>query len=148
MPRQVPAGPAPLAAADRVHSAAIRLLRRLRTDDEAAGLSAPRMSALSVLVFAGPRTLGELAQAEQVRPPTMTRLMQDMAREGLVRVVADRHDRRVKRVHPTAKGKRLLVEGRRRRVARLARAFLSLAPAERALLVDAAGLLLELAPRI
>jgi DNA-binding MarR family transcriptional regulator len=78
----------------------------------------------------------------------MTRLMQDMAREGLVRVVADRHDRRVKRVHPTAKGKRLLVEGRRRRVARLARAFRSLAPAERALLDDAAGLLLELAPRI
>lgn len=148
MPRQVPAGPAALAAADRVHSAAIRLLRRLRTEDEAAGLSPPRMSALSVLVFAGPRTLGELAQAEQVRPPTMTRLVQDMARAELVKVVPDRTDLRVKRVHATAKGKRLLVEGRRRRVARLARALAGLAPDQRALLDDAARLLLELAPGI
>jgi DNA-binding MarR family transcriptional regulator len=148
MVRQVPAGPAILATADRVHSAAIRLLRRLRTEDDAAGLSAPRMSALSILVFGGPKTLGELARAEQVRPPTMTRLVQDMAREGLVRVVPDRDDRRIKRAHPTARGKRLLVEGRRRRVARLARAVGSLPPAERTLLDDAARLLLELAPKI
>ena len=55
------------AVADRLHSAAIHLLRRLRVEDEALGISAPRLSALSVLVFAGPRRVGELAEAEQVR---------------------------------------------------------------------------------
>ena len=54
--------------ADRLHSAAIHLLRRLRVEDEALGISAPRLSALSVLVFAGPRRVGELAEAEQVEP--------------------------------------------------------------------------------
>ncbi|MDQ3996553.1 MAG: hypothetical protein M3303_05995, partial [Gemmatimonadota bacterium] len=61
--------------ADRLHSAAIHLLRRLRREDARTGLSGPRLSALSVVVFAGPLTLGELAAAEQVRPPTMTRLV-------------------------------------------------------------------------
>src|ERR687883_145288 len=70
--------------ADRLHSAAIHLLRRLRREDARTGLSGPRLSALSVVVFAGPRTLGELAAAEQVRPPTMTRLVQALEREGLV----------------------------------------------------------------
>jgi hypothetical protein len=63
------------AIADRLHSAAIHLLRRLRREDATSGLSAPRLSALSVIVFGGPLTLGELANAEQVRPPTMTRLV-------------------------------------------------------------------------
>ena len=63
------------AVADRLHSAAIHLLRRLRVEDEALGISAPRLSVLSVLVFAGPMRIGELAHAEQVEPPTMTRLV-------------------------------------------------------------------------
>ena len=66
------------AVADRLHSAAIHLLRRLRVEDEALGISAPRLSALSVLVFAGPRRVGELAEAEQVEPPT--RLVDGMER--------------------------------------------------------------------
>ena len=70
--------------ADRLHSAAIHLLRRLRQEDAAAGLTAPRLSALSVIVFAGPLTLGELAEAEQVRPPTISRLVQGLEAEGLV----------------------------------------------------------------
>ena len=58
--------------ADRLHSAAIHLLRRLRREDDASGLGAPQLSALSVIVFAGPITLGALARAEQVRPPTIS----------------------------------------------------------------------------
>ena len=54
--------------ADRVHSSAIHLLRRLRRVDEETGLSAPKLSALSVLVFGGPCSMGRLAAAEQVRP--------------------------------------------------------------------------------
>ena len=60
------------AVADRLHSAAIHLLRRLRVEDEALGISAPRLSVLSVLVFAGPMRIGELARAEQVEPPTIS----------------------------------------------------------------------------
>ncbi len=69
--------------ADRLHSAAIHLLRRLRVEDERSGLTSPQLSALSVIVFGGPITVGNLARAEQVRPPTISRLLQ----EGRVRRV-------------------------------------------------------------
>ena len=118
-PRQSPP-PATVATADRLHSAAIRLLRRLRAEDERSGLSAPRLSALSVVVFRGPLTLSELAAAEQVRPPTITRLVQQLERDGLLRRLPDPADRRVTRVSATAAGRRLLAAGRARRVRRLA----------------------------
>jgi DNA-binding MarR family transcriptional regulator len=106
--------------ADRLHSAAIHLLRRLRRVDAEQGLSAPRLSALSVVVFGGPLTLGELAHAEQVRPPTMTRLAQALEREGLVDRRADPTDGRIVRIRATAKGRSLLARGRARRVETLA----------------------------
>jgi DNA-binding MarR family transcriptional regulator len=108
------------AVADRLHSAAIHLLRRLRVEDEALGISAPRLSALSVLVFAGPRRVGELAEAEQVEPPTMTRLVDGMERDGYVVRAADPDDRRAVIVRATAKGVRALRKGRARRVDALA----------------------------
>ena len=91
-PSRQPSGRSPDALADRLHSAAIRLLRRLRAEDAASGVSAPRLSALSVLVFAGPRTLGELAAAEQVRPPTMTRLVTALEAQGLLARTGDPAD--------------------------------------------------------
>src|SRR5205809_6179649 len=107
-------------AADRFHSAAIHALRHVRREDPATGLSAARLSALSVLVFGGPRTLGELAAAEQVRPPTMTRIVQALEVGGLVRRERDADDRRVHRLHATANGRRVMQRGRERRVANLA----------------------------
>ena len=62
----VGSGGGPGVVADRLHSTAIHLLRRLRVEDDASGLTAPRLSALSVIVFGGPLTLGELAAAEQL----------------------------------------------------------------------------------
>lgn len=106
--------------ADRLHSAAIRLLRTLRKADAASGVSAARLSALSVLVFGGPLALGELAAAEQVRPPTMSRIVAGLEAEGLVRREVDPEDRRLVRVRATGKGVRLLERARRRRVADLA----------------------------
>ena len=85
-------------AADRFHSAAIHALRRVRRDDPETGLSAARLSALSVLVFGGPRSLGELAAAEHVRPATMTRIVQALEEDGLVRRESDSADRRVTRL--------------------------------------------------
>ena len=118
--------------ADRLHSAAIHLLRRLRREDDAAGLPAPQLSALSVIVFGGPVTLGALAAAEQVRPPTITRLVAALEADGLVERETDEADRRVVRVKATARGTKLLQEGRRRRVAALATSLAALSAADRA----------------
>ena len=109
-----------LEAADRFHSAAIHALRHVRRDDPESGLSAARLSALSVLVFGGPRTLGELAAAEHVRPATMSRIVQALEQGGLVRRESDPADRRVSRLHATSKGKRVMWRGRERRVENLA----------------------------
>ena len=139
----------PFEIADKLHSAAIHLLRRLRAEDAAIGLSAPRLSALSVVVFAGPVTLSDLAAAEQVRLPTISRLIKDLEQEGLVRRLKAGDDARVQRVAATAKGKKLLQEGRRRRVGRLAADLAALSIAERARLGEAADLMERLsgAPR-
>jgi DNA-binding MarR family transcriptional regulator len=107
--------------ADRLHSIAIHLLRRLRKVDEASGLSGPRLSALSVVVFGGPLTVTELAEAEQVRVPTMTRLVQALEGEDYVRRRADPLDGRVAQLEATAKGRKILLEGRARRVQMLAK---------------------------
>ncbi|HEV7389931.1 MAG TPA: MarR family transcriptional regulator [Gemmatimonadaceae bacterium] len=109
----------PKALADALHSAAIHLLRTLRKEDDASGLSAPRLSALSVVVFGGPITLGRLARTEQVRPPTMTRIVTGLERAGLVKRVGVADDRRLTRIEATAKGQRVLAAGRARRVALL-----------------------------
>jgi DNA-binding MarR family transcriptional regulator len=116
--------------ADRLHSAAIHLLRRLRREDARTGLSGPRLSALSAVVFAGPLTLGELAAAEQVRPPTMTRLVRALEARGLVTRQPDERDGRVVRLRATAKGRTLMAEGRARRVRALARELAGLDPRE------------------
>ena len=110
------------ALADHLHSAAIHLLRQLRKEDDASGLSAPRLSALSVVVFGGPLTLGELARAEQVKPPTMTRIVTGLETEGLVKRKGDPHDRRLTHIEATSKGQKVLAAGRARRVKKLATA--------------------------
>jgi len=103
----------------RVLESVRRLVRMLRVSDRAAqqqaGVSAAQLSALSVLM-SGPKTLGELATAEQVRAPTMSRLVSEMQRVGVARKVADRRDRRVVRVDATAKGLRALRRGRVMRI--------------------------------
>ena len=92
-----------LELADRLHSAAIHLLRRLRRQDDASGLPAPQLSALSVIVFGGRITLGDLAQAEQVRPPTITRVVAALEEDGLVERVSASDDRRVVHAHVDAR---------------------------------------------
>lgn len=127
--------------ADRLHSAAIHLLRRLRTQDTAMGLSGPAGSALSVVVFRGPLTLGALAAAEQVRPPTITRLVRALEAQGLLAREDDPDDRRVQRVVATAKGRRVLQEGRERRVRTLAADLGALTAGQLARLEEAALIL-------
>jgi DNA-binding MarR family transcriptional regulator len=117
--------------ADRLHSAAIHLLRRLRVRDRESGVGPAQLSALSVLVLGGsPKSLGELAEAEQVRPPTMSRIVAGLVRAGLVRRGKTEDGRRI-RLEATGKGTRILQEGRQRRVESLAQALSSLPEEDR-----------------
>jgi DNA-binding MarR family transcriptional regulator len=142
-----PANPALVETADKLHSAAIHLLRRLRLRDRESGIGPAQLSALSVLVFGGPRSLGELADAEQVRPPTMSRVVSGLERAGLLKRHATEDGRRVRLV-ATAKGTKILWEGRRRRVESLANALASLAETDRARLRELAELLPEIVRKI
>ena len=132
-------GAAPRDLADRLHSASIHLLRRARRTDPLTGVSAAQLAALSVLM-GGPRTLGELAGAEQVRPPTMSRLVKEMERAGVARRESDPNDGRVVRVRATAKGLRALARGRAMRVETLDRLVRELRTADRATLERAVGI--------
>ena len=127
-------------AADRFHSAAIHALRHVRREDPATGVSPAQLSALSVLVFGGPRTLGELAAAEQVRPATMTRIAQALVEDGYATRKRDPDDGRVVRLTATAKGRRVMRQGRERRVANLARLLGRLSADEVARVHEAAEL--------
>ena len=117
--------------AARLHSASIRLLRTLRREDDGSGLSAPRLSALSVVVFGGPVSLAELAEAEQVRPPTMSRIVDALVQRGFVTREPAPGDRRSVRIMATADGISLLQAGRERRVHALIRRLGKLADSER-----------------
>jgi len=130
-----------IAAADRLHSAAIHLLRRLRKQDAASGVGPAQLSALSVLVFAGPKTLGELAAAEQVKPPTMSRVVAGLKRSHLIEITRDSRDARRMHIRATAKGALLLQQGRQRRVEYLAQHLGSLTTSELTQLNAVAGIL-------
>ncbi|HET7567207.1 MAG TPA: MarR family transcriptional regulator [Gaiellaceae bacterium] len=118
-------------AADRIHSASIHLLRRVhQVDAEAMGISAARASALSVLVFAGARSLTELAQAERVTVATMSKLVSALEREGFVRRYPDVNDARAIRLEATAKARRILERGRARRLDLLETLLAGASPSE------------------
>jgi DNA-binding MarR family transcriptional regulator len=129
--------------ADQLHSAAIHLLRRLRIRDRESGIGPAQLSSLSVLVFGGPRSLGELADAEQVRPPTMSRIVASLQRARFVRRHATEDGRRV-RLEATPRGVSLMWESRKRRVESLAKAVGSLPRSERQQLRAALTLLQQI----
>ncbi len=101
--------------ARRVHSAALHLMRYVRAQDTALGVPPAQLSALSVIVFGGKASLADLAKAEQVRPPTMSRMIEALVRDGLVKRETDKTDRRSVIITATEKGTRIMHEGRGRR---------------------------------
>jgi DNA-binding MarR family transcriptional regulator len=117
--------------ATRLHAAAIRLLRMARREDDSTGLGGPRLSALSVIVFAGPLSLAALAAEEQVRAPTMTRVVEALVQAGLVTREIDPGDRRAVRIEATDEGRAVLEAGRRRRVRAISERLSRLAESER-----------------
>jgi DNA-binding MarR family transcriptional regulator len=128
--------------ADELHSASIHLLRRVRRDDESVGLSAARLSALSVVVFGGPIRISALARAEQVRTASMTPLVAALERDGLITRQSDPSDARAVILRATPKGVKLMAEGRARRVANLATELRGLSAADRTALQRAARILI------
>lgn len=130
-----------LSVADRLHSAAIHLLRRVRKQDIATGEGPARLSALSVLVFGGPKTLKDLAAAEQVKPPTMSRIVAGLERSRLVEITEDPEDARRMRIAATAQGTRLLQRGRQMRIDDLASQLQRLSPEELSRLGEAVEIL-------
>ncbi|HEU5234925.1 MAG TPA: MarR family transcriptional regulator [Terriglobales bacterium] len=138
----MPKSPKPFEVADALHSAAIHLLRRLRVQDLASGIGPAKLSALSVLVFSRRAlSLAELAGAEQVKNPTMSRLVAAMERDGLVSVMASKEDARAMQIRPTRKGERLLLAGKERRVNSLAKVLQDLNESELSQLEQSIGLL-------
>ena len=137
-----------IAAADALHSAAIHLLRGVRKEDAQSGVGPARLSALSVLVFAGPMRLTELASLEQVKPPTMTRIVKGLEVAGFVKRGPDKTDARATRLEATPRGVRLLYEGRRRRVMHLAHALATLEPNDIEVLARTAELVEQILPRL
>ncbi|HET7063375.1 MAG TPA: MarR family transcriptional regulator [Rudaea sp.] len=144
-PRQDP--DSAIGLADRLHSVAIHLLRRARREDAAMGLPPAQASVLSVLVFGGARTLSALAEVEQVKAPTMTRIVDALERAGLAQRQADADDRRKLSVAATAAGLRLMQQGRLRRVKALAQLLAGLDRNEQATLDEAVKLLARLQTR-
>jgi len=128
--------------ADMLHGAAIRLLRYVRKEDTASGITGAQLSVLSVLAYGGPQTLGALAAAEQVKPPTMSQLVSALERLDLV--ARKPLDRRSSEISVTKKGARLLEAGRKRRLARLTRAIATLPPEQIDRLAQAAGLIVAI----
>jgi DNA-binding MarR family transcriptional regulator len=137
----------PEALADALHSAAIHLLRRLRREDDATGLSPARLSALSVVVFGGPLRISDLARAEQVRTPTITPIVAALEADGLIAREPDARDARASILRATPKGRKLMAQGRARRVARLAAELRAVPAEDLGVLRRAAALMEELSRR-
>jgi DNA-binding MarR family transcriptional regulator len=130
-----------VSVANRLNSAAIHLLRRISQEDRATGLSGARLSALSVVVYGGAVTVGDLARRERVAVPTISRLVEALVRDGLLGREARTGDRRIVQLVATPKGRRVMEQGRARRILRLAGELRSLPKGELVLLEKAVGIL-------
>ena len=126
--------------ASELRFAVMRLSRRLR-QHAPEDLTPSQLSALSVIVRERRLTLSQLAEAERVQPPTITRVIDSLERKGLATRVPSDQDRRVAFVEATRAGAALVETIRRRRDAYLARRLRTFSAEERALLERAARLL-------
>jgi DNA-binding MarR family transcriptional regulator len=134
--------------ASALNSGAIHLLRSLAAVDRLAGLTPARLSALSVIVFGGPRPLGELAATEGVAGPTMTRIVDGLVAGGLAERRPDPRDGRAALIAATSPGEDLMRAAAGRRISAIASAIAELPAADRRRLAASAGLLDRLAKAV
>ncbi len=117
--------------AARLHSSSVRLRRLARREERGEPIGGPRLSALRFVATAGPVSLAELAAAEQVRAPTMSRVVDNLVAEGLALRETDPADRRAVRISATEAGRRLIDEGQASRAGAVAARLAQLADSER-----------------
>jgi DNA-binding MarR family transcriptional regulator len=127
--------------AERLNSVATHLMRRLRRVDDRQPIGRARLSALSVLVFGGPRTMSQLAIDEGVTPATIHHVVQGLLDAGLAQKTTDPQDRRKSVIEVSAKGRRLMLKARGARLAMLDEWLKTLSAAERDCLARAIGIL-------
>jgi DNA-binding MarR family transcriptional regulator len=133
--------------ADALHSTAIHLLRQLRVEDRASGIGPAQLSALSVLVFGGSMSLKQLAEIEQVKPPTMVRIVHGLVEQRLATSRVNRDDARKVHISASARGRTLMLRARSRRVEALARTLAEKSQAERTEIANAVRILQDLKVR-
>jgi DNA-binding MarR family transcriptional regulator len=133
--------------ADGLHSAAIHLLRQLRVEDRVSGIGPAQLSALSVLVFGGSMSLKQLAEIEQVRPPTMVRIVRGLVKQHLATSQIDCDDARKVHISASSRGRALMLRARSRRVDALARMLAVKSKVERAEVANAVRILRDLRVR-
>jgi DNA-binding MarR family transcriptional regulator len=133
--------------ADGLHSAAIHLLRQLRVEDRASGIGPAQLSALSVLVFGGSMSLKQLAEIEQVKPPTMVRIVRGLVEQHLATSRIDRDDARKVHISASARGRVVMLRARSRRVDALALMLAEKSNAERTEIANAVRILRDLRVR-
>ena len=119
----------------------MRLARRLRHERSGNDLTLTQLSALATLNRLGPQTIGELAAADNVKPPSMTRTVNYLEDLGLVSREAHETDGRQVVVALTAKAHAVLAADRERRDAWLKEHLADLTDSERRLLRKVAPLL-------
>ena len=105
--------------AARLDTAATRLARQMRHEDRESDLSPSRLGALATIAAKGPISLAALAAAEQVRAPTMSRIVEGLVLDELVTRQHDSIDRRTVRITVTEQGVEALNRGRKGQVAAL-----------------------------
>lgn len=131
--------------ASALRNAVLRLARRLRSEREDTSLTLTQVSTLGTLRRRGPLSLGELAAAEQVQPPSMTRVVSDLEERGLVIREPAPSDRRLVIVRLSREGEELLAADRKRRDAWINQRLRELTAEERDVLRQAVPLLEKLA---
>lgn len=117
--------------AGRLVGAAIRLTRTLRALTRVSAYSGPQISALAVIIVSGRILARDLARAEEVTPATISRLVAELERAGLVVREADPRDARKQWIVATSRGQAVVVQGHARRIAPLAQATAVLTDEER-----------------
>lgn len=127
---------------------AIHLLRRARRADKETGLGPERLSLLSVVAYAGPRNVGALAEAEGVSPPAISRIVKSLEEDGLVSRNRPAADAREVLVAATARGRKLMEKGRRRRIELIADELRAMPKRDLSILIDAARIFSRLDARL
>jgi DNA-binding MarR family transcriptional regulator len=141
--REAPQTQDPTEIAAKLRFSVTRLARLLRQQDQT-GFAPTTLAALATIAREGPLTLGELAAAEQVAPPTITKSVAKLEDAGFVSREQDAADRRIHRVQITAEGRRQLEASRSRKTAWLATRLRQLDPEDLARLTDVLDLFEQL----